>query len=573
MIAGPVAETVDIIGHMVADMGQKRASAQRAYTDAIQSLKDFQPSGLTKMRNWVEPLQIAARDQAYEYVRTEQMYVLLRLTQELLGVVGDRLQLWKSVFDEVFSTLAISDPSRPGDGSGAIGVVGREYLERLEGRLRRLATFRSARISCLPSSETDPDTSMQGFRDVLRDLAVKGDGGTEVGEQRAALAEWQVNVVDGQPRCILRLDGKEFELRDLAGLHRHLFAEFSTQADNRLRDVDIFDFVKYLQSQVVGFQLSDLTNILRQESSVLISAAVEEEAVLVTSRPQSPDAQALSNAIAADLRGTYDRFQTIHEYSDRHSIYLIRLHFQAWDQYYDIQTCKREYERIQGQNLSGNTLEDSSLYRAQVHHVFPHELEAWYIERWFLTQHEGRVELTPRVVRLLEDPAMTQAFIRCLAVGSVVRNENGLWRFRYAPGESELPDAHLTEYRHPETFEDLLRAAEVMCLSQRDCRPNVHLSILRESAVASFEACMHNGASLAEWMVGDKVSTAKVDAYLDEYFAQPTHMDPHHRERYVSERKSLEVLFRFYLHPMTKVGLRHRVELLPLYVPRSDDPS
>ncbi|MBK8540746.1 MAG: hypothetical protein IPL60_12195 [Ardenticatenia bacterium] len=563
MIAGPVTDTIAIIGQMVADVGQNRARAQRAYTDAIQTLKDFRPGGLARMRNWVEPLQIDARDQAYQYARTEQMYVLLQLTQELLGVVKARLQLWGSVFDEVFMTLAIGDPSRPGDGSGAIGVVGREYLERLEGRLRRLATFRSARISCLPFSETDPDTSMQGFRDVLRDLAVKGDGGTEVGEQRAALAEWQVNVVDGQPRCILRLGGAEFGLRDLVGLHRQLFNQFSTHVENKLRSVDIFDFVDYLQARVLGFQLSDLTNILSQESAVLISTAVEEEAVLVYHEPQAESKQAMSNAIAAELRGLYNTMQTISVHTDRHSISLIRLKKPADEQVVDIQTCNADYLGKQGQSLTGAAVQDDLLYRAQVYHMFPHELEAWYIERWHLRHQEGPVTLAPRIVRLLEDPAMTQSLIRCLVTGAVFRNDDGKWLWKNPAPGGRFPEVFLTDHASDD-YEDLLRAANTFCLQREDCRVGVAVAITRERAVESYEIENQRNGQLNEWMAGNDIGVKQVHRFLDEYLPAPVIGDVHVLRRYAAERKGMELLFRFYAHPKTHVGLRHRTELLPI---------
>jgi hypothetical protein len=295
---------------------------------------------------------------------------------------------------------------------------------------------------------------------------------------------------------------------------------------------------------------------------VLLStgATVTDSAMLVYRLPGSSEKDEIAKKVTEALKGTWSDkgFQSVTIHSDKHTLSLIRVRKPSDDSIVDVHECELDYVAMREKQLIGNQEQDDILKRAQVYHILPNELEAWYIERWS-RRKEGAFTLPPRIVRLLEDPAMAQAFFRCLMTGAVYRNEEGQWR--WLSPSSGGKEVWLTEKESQEPHRDLLRAAEIFCLQQQDCREGIAGAITVERAVESFRKADQNNIPLASWRSGQDVLRDKVKGFMDDYFTEPDTENKQAQKEYKDLLHGLGLLFRFYGDARNDVGLRNRVEL------------
>jgi hypothetical protein len=162
----------------------------------------------------------------------------------------------------------------------------------------------------------------------------------------------------------------------------------------------------------------------------------------------------------------------------------------------------------------------------------------------------ARDHLPPRIVRLLEDPAMMQTFVHCVATGAIEQFD-GSWIWHDSANSREV---FLTE-REAEPRADLLRAAVIFVLQQREGRRNGRIPIrLEDARKSAVKAAQDRGLSKDE-AVREFVAQ-KLDDYLRDHF--PVGDDEAAHER---ETRGLRVLFEFYCHPQIQTQLRERLDL------------
>ncbi len=458
MIDGPAATAEATSGKLLLEAGRDIATAQGEHADGLAELKEYRPGKLESLSNWVGPLQDDARDRAFAFVRTRQLHALLTLAKQLLEAVSERLVLWRSELDQIYDHLVEGEPATEHREAimGALDETQLKGIERLQVRLQRLARVRKCPVSAAQTSKMH-DTTMQGYQDVLRKLAVQSDDDrATIGMSTANAARWSASVSpDGRPQFTLGLLGKEHANNDLSRLHTSLYEEFVSRIHHRLTPVDIFDYLAYLKAQKLSDdEFKSVANLFLAggASDVLLNTGAEDtdRAMFVYKLPGSKQKELivdkLTESVGAGRRGgglSADQYS-----SDLHAV-AHQDHQSHRDDFavQDVNRCYPEYAKLRTKAVSGNKGLDDLLRRAQVYHIVPPELEAWYIERfierWQVRDAHGKgISLPPRVVRLLEDPAMIQAFVRCLMTGAVYRTPEELWRwlqpFQWRQGS--LPD-------------------------------------------------------------------------------------------------------------------------------------
>ena len=430
---GPLRRVQETIEQLVSALESEQTERQLRYVSAIRELRDSRKAGVLVFGAWVEQYQQAARDECSEYVGWYQKYELLK-DIKLLVVAAGRLGKWESLLAQLFDALVLREGQDEREAS-AFFIARHLHLKyRLEGRLYRAARDRSALISFGPQ----PDPQMHGYQDELRNRSARG-----LAAGLLSASHWEAGVApDGSPTISLVIDSPDlkeqrFSARDVRALPQELYQLFYRRVDERLSNTDIFDYLVWLRENK-GIEPEEVVRALDAEAAPLINAGgVPETRTLVFREPTGDNKKDLANSIILKFE-TLDGIER--SYSDRNTITLVKLKKPRLDQVADILDCQEDYLTLRSERLNYNEAHDNELYRAQVFHPFRQELEAWYIERYYMKKvNSANVPaLPPRVARLLEDPEMMQLFAHGIATGAVEMIGGKGWLWHGPDGDVEL---------------------------------------------------------------------------------------------------------------------------------------
>jgi hypothetical protein len=549
----------EVVAKFIATLDGEEAERSQQPVDALNQLRQSSTPGLfARFSTWIESYQVSAREDLYGYISWYQKRELLKSMQTLVRNVARRFGEWQAVIDAACDRLVLQPPT------SSLHVVKEQYLRRELGeRLDRLARNRSARISCEEFNPRDPDFTMQGYREELKSCVRVGSGAT-LAEEALQATRWEALVNrEGAPelRLVIGLGiPLSYTVQTLGDLHQNLHDDFRNRMSGHLRDRDIFDYLLYAQRNGRATP-ETVAQILNEAAEVLMNAAGgNEECRLIFRNPQVPEKKNLAVAIKSALSefpglNVKDSQDT---HSDKNSITLLKVKKPNLDQIIDLVKCRGEYLDMQTRDLTGDAAYDYEVYRAQVYHAFRAELEAWFIERRFMKKNGRRsdaYEIPPRIVRLLDEPAMMQAFVWCLATGAVekVRGQGWVWHDTANGRDVTLID----EEENPGA--DLVQAAVVFVLQQREGRKGGMIRVNYEDARQSaIDAAQKQGKTRDE-KLGE--FRQKLDAFLKEHLktdetAQKSEI-MEARER--QEQQGLHMILDFYSAPETRTALQHRM--------------
>jgi hypothetical protein len=549
----------ELIGKFIATLNEESARREQQPVSALNQLNSSSSPGFYALfSTWVESYQISARDECYEYIGWYQKRELLKNMQQLVRGVIQRFEQWQRVFDGILNTLVLDQPE------SALYIVRNEFLNReLNNRLARLGQNRSARISWKPEpfDKTRPDVLMQGYREELKKCVYVSPGVTLADEALNA-TRWEAYVnKDGQPELKLAITNPRntfaYSSRNLANIHRDLRDYFLQQMDGALKEKDIFDYLLYAQRQ--GASPQHIADLLTKASEVLINAKGEEECRLVYKDPIVPEKQNLAAAIKAALAGPFKVNDSETTHSDKNSITLLSVKKPNIDDIEDLRTCRTRYIAMQTEHLKGDKDHDNEVNRSKVYHAFRAELEAWFIERHYCLAKNvssDEYQIPPRIVRLLDDPAMMHVFVQCLATGAIEKSNDG-WLWHDTTSGEDVTLVSMED--HPGA--DLVQAANTFVLLQRDGRKGAKRRITYADArQSSFDMPKRNGKTKDEMLVEfSKGIKTFVAANL-----RAARKDSIRSEVEVSRNKQetlgVEMVLDFYSNPETRTALQYRME-------------
>jgi hypothetical protein len=536
IITGPLQQIDAVIGTFIGTLSEEEARRTQQPVNALKDLRDSRKTGL--FGTWVESYQQTARQELAEYIRWYQKRELLEDMQELVRDVRQRFEWWRRTLGAVFDTLAMHGTE------SALFKIRREKIMALQDRLHRAANNRTSMISL---KESDPE--MDGYVEVLRQQAIRAGADGTLADRLLADSHWEAEAnADGSASLKLVINNfgageGSYLSEEMTNLPQNLHDYFHREIRQRLQATDIFDYLLYLRQR--GSSLDDIANTLHARAEALIRAKPgKEEIRLVYKEPLGANKKDMADLILGKLRdldaGTKDPERT---HSDVSSITLLKVKKPNLEEIDNINDCEAEYKGKLTEDLTREPGQAEALYRAQVYHPFRAELEAWYIERHHWKQ-EGRPanSLMPaRIVRLLENPEMIQAFVQALATGAIEKVKNDwVWHYRER-------DVMLTDFSRDGESADLFAAAVVFALQQREVGRTLTLNAhdARQSI-----------ASMAEQRM------AEVEDLLKD-FEQATFIEQHFANLSNEERNALKTVFAFYCHPSRKTGLQHRMALDP----------
>jgi len=544
-------------------LNQEEGTRSQQVVNAANTLKN---SSAKFFGTWVEELQNTAREECGEYIRWYQNRELLKDMQELVNRVKARFIQWANVFKTVVQDLAVSHADR---GHPAIlESINNDHQIRLNGRLHRLARNPNALISCEPKlADGSYDIEMQGYRDVLRNLAVADGQGKRLSDQILDNAHWEAKVdskTGPQLNLVAKWGNNQEAIQPLPQFYQELYKYFRTVIDAKLSSQDIFDYLLYAQNKDNNLP-QVVTNLLKERSSILLNTpAIQTEKVnWVYQAPQDSNKQNLATTLQAALNGAGNP-ATLH--SDPNALTLMRICLPANDEVTNLTECKNAYMQEQMDDLTREDTHDKALYRAQVYHPFRAELEAWYIERMHYHHQLQEVidtdkQITPRVTRLLEHPEMMQVFVRCIATKAIEKDDDKqIWVFH---NSAMKKDIELTTNANPNA--DVMSAAVTFVLRQQEAKQGGRVQIIlkhaKDSAVNAAQQADKNVNEMVEAFVGKPTepdSSQQLDSFLDENF-DTAGLDYNIAER---EKQNLKIIFQFYGDKKRRTHLGDRM-LLP----------
>jgi hypothetical protein len=334
------------------------------------------------------------------------------------------------------------------------------------------------------------------------------------------------------------LKEKRYSARNIRELPQKLFDVFYARIAERMGNNDIFTYLDWVREHK-GIQPDTIVRLLDASATTLINAGgVPETRTLVYREPTGDKKKDL----AASIILNFGTLEVEHTYSDRNAIALVKIKKPSLDEIVDIQECRTDYFTLRAGRLNNNEAHDKELRRAQVFHPFRQELEAWYIERFYLNRMKLREvsTLPPRVVRLLEDPEMLQIFVRGIATGAVEFVDDGwIW---HGPEKDLVLTNSIDD---PDA--DVVKAGVIFALKQGEGRRDTLIPISREAARNSVNKSAQQKGKAADDMVAAFLKS-KLDKLLDEHAPEPL-------------REPLKMVFTFYCDPKTRTALQHRVNL------------
>jgi hypothetical protein len=548
---GPLARIDEMVSTFIDALDGEEERLQQEAVRAIKDLKEWVSSGL--FGGSVDEPQLAAREASATYVETYRRTRLLRDMQNLVRALKARLQAWTGALKSAFDALVV-------DVTHSGWAESQKQLRRLNARLQRLSQNSTARISCSPDWDpvTNPDLEMMGYREKLRGECVTTEGGGTLASLALSGSSWELEVgADGRPqvRVKISLAGKEVShgTATFGELHGALYDHFRKTIDERASSRDVFDYLRFVGQPPRNVTAEKIAQILNDGAEVLINAEAPETCRLVFKDPADADKRNLTRAILGTVDaslGNIDVSDSPH--SDPHSITLLKIKKPNLEDIHNIVECREDYIRWQQENKGGGEAHDKELTRAQVFHPFRPELEAWFIERRHFDLARKSINdldhIPPRIARLLEDPAMMQAFVHCVATGAVEkRDQSWIW---HRNGE----DVTLTDPEKEPTA-DLVRAAVIFALQQREGRSGGRIRISLDEARQSAVAAAQTKGKTREDAVRDFLAN-ELDGFLEDFCRSNGQAEIYRREV-----AGLRMIFEFYGNKSTRTPLHDRVDL------------
>jgi hypothetical protein len=335
-----------------------------------------------------------------------------------------------------------------------------------------------------------------------------------------------------------QLPQEQYSSREIRALPQALYELFYKPISERLNNTDVFDYLIWLREHK-DIEPEQVIKHLNEETTTLINAGeVPETRTLIYLEPKGGNKKDLADSLALKL-GSPESVET--KYSDRNAIALVKMKKPSLNQIVDIELCRKDYFALRAESTNNNEGHDKQLRRAQVFHPFRQELEAWYIERYYLHKVSSSevTTLPPRITRLLEDPEMMQIFVHGIATGAVESTPQGwVWH-----GPTDLV---LTSTEEDPTA-DVIKAAVTFTLRQGDGRRGGLTPISREDARKSV-----NKSAQAKGKTRDEILVEFVNDELDNFLTENA---PE------SLRTPLKMVFTFYCDPKTRTALQLRVKL------------
>ena len=533
---GPLRKVHALIGQIVAAVSKEQVDRDNRYTRALQELRDSKKSSFLDFGAWVESYQQAARDECSNYLGWYQKHELLKDMQQLVLNVEQRLRDWEHLLSQLFDGIVRRESRNEGEASALFNVNQFQLKGTLYERLYRAAHNRSALISF----GRDPDPQMHGYREELRNRAARGLAAKLLNQ-----SYWEAGrTIEGAPTLALVIalpDSKElrFSARNIRELPEKLFDLFYDDIDEKMRTSDIFDYLLWVREHK-GIQPDTIAKLLDGTATTLVNAGgVPETRTLVFKEPTGDKKKDLMASLILSF-GTLEASE--YNYSDRNALALVKIKKPSLNEIVDIQECRDDYFTLRSGKLNNNEGHDKELRRAQVFHPFRQELEAWYIERSYQnkTNLKEVSTLSPRLVRLLEDPEMLQLFVHGIATGAV-EFVNGGWIWHGPERDLVLT----TKKDDPDA--DVVKAAVIFALKQGEGRRDTRVPISHEDARKSVDNSAQKEGKTADEMVAAFLK-CKLDQFLIEHAPE-------------QQREPLKMVFTFYCDPNTRTALQHRVNL------------
>ena len=444
------------IAQFIETMQKDRGDLEQKPIEALRELSASKKTGFIQFGNWVEPYQKAAREEFFEYIRWYQKYNLLQDMQEIVRSVSDHFSRWRIVLKNMFDEL-----SQNGNSS-ALFRIKLDKIEALNQRIYRASRNPTAKISLQENDET-----MSGYINQLRNSATGASSGETLAEKKLAESVWETGIDSrGNPELRLIVENlnkeqKTYKNDYIKNVVEDLQNHFQEEIRQRLKNTDIFDYLLYLQKSA-GVEGSKIIEKLRGSAESLLTATGTEESRLIYSDPLGVDKTELAAELQKNLKvldsGAKDPERG---HSDSNSITLLKVKKPNLNEIEDIKNCENEYKA----ELSLKPKVPAQVKRiqfAQVYHPFRAELEAWHIERlhWRSEDQSPNTLMPARIVRLLENPEMMQAFVQSIATGAIKKNGYD-WVWEHTEPRK------LTNYDLDGDKADLMSAAITFILRQR----------------------------------------------------------------------------------------------------------
>ena len=565
---GPLDQISTVIANFLEAIDQEEnyAGPQTA-VDAVNTLKQIEPSGFGLFGTWVDEPQQIAREECLSFILWHQKRALLTDMRQLVDEAKNRLQQWSEAFyNHLIGELTISRAER----KSALAIID-ENIERLEGRLWRLARNDSARIDC---TQGGGDDTMHGYRTVLQNFSV-GEGNQRLSSQLLVECKWRLGY-DNQQAPVIELHTPLEKPPRLGNIYQYLHDYFRREIETKLNERDIFDYLLYLRESK-SIEPGKVVSLLNNAAKVLLTTSgTVPDVQWVYKEPNATAKKDFTSTLQTELINASTEVSVKDPqrlYSDLNSLTLMKIAKPSPDDVtslYGAGGCRDDYILDQNDKESGDYNHDQDLYRAQVYHPFRPELEAWFIECDYAARTATLVgiketdipHISPRLTRLMEHPDMLQAFVRCIATGAVEKNDNDIWRF-HSSGKGG--DIDLTTDHEPTA--DVVRAAVIFTLRQLEGRDSGVKRILYKDAMQSAVDMAQkagknaNVDDMVQTFVGKPENKARVelDDFLDsEDFFRTGGLQPRVVEQ---EKKNLKMIFQFYGNRKRRTHIGDRMEL------------
>lgn len=543
---GPFAQIDGIIATFIQTLKGTEESLQQQSSRSQSDLREWKKVGLFG-GSGVDDYQESARADAGKYIQAYQKKRLIQDMQELVRAVRKRFAIWADAIRHYFEALVmdVADSNlRKVD----------DQLKRLNGRLYRLARNKNALFSCDQSDPENPDLTMQGFRDHLKQACSVSDD-TSLAQSVLSASKWVIEQDDQKKpllKLTLELEGatETSTVGKVANLYQLLHDRFRLHIDRSLSDRDIFDYLLFAQQTTAQVQPKQVADLLNQAAQVLINANTPESCLVIYKDPVEQSKRNIADAILKHVDDALNNISVASSpHSDPYSITLMKIKKPNLTDINNVRDCQDDYLALQTDNLNGDEKHDIQVKRSQVFHPFRPELEAWSIEREMIFKKSlSKINHTdlmpPRIVRLLENPAKMQTFVYGIATGAIERIERSwIWHNLVAGKDIMLTDGETD----PDA--DLIRAAVIFVLREQEGKAGGLVRItLKDAKQSAVMAAQNNDGTLEQ-----KV-TQFLEEELDGYLAE--HVKDDHKGHLT---KSLHMIFKFYGEPTTRPQLRHRL--------------
>jgi len=549
---GPLIEIEQSVLELITAAEAAKNQAEGEANGAIAALRVWKQTGHFGLGPSVDSDQKACRDAQGAFVEAVQRLELLRCMQRLIRDVKSQLKGWHEAIERMLSALVL----REKDSAYARA---RQRADELRGRLYRLSQSKAACIHL----QDFPDDSMHGYRARLQGLTTIVEG-KRLFEQPLGGSRWDLSFTDPHPVVKLfvpiqdrngNTKQRDYDRDTVATLYEELRASFQDVIDSRLRETGVFDYIQYLAGLPDPVPVDRVAEALAASSQVLLNAGGNDNPLILLFRAK-PGKEALVDSIQRKLGAVVGREITTNQHSDANSLTFLRIRKPNLADVQNISQCQDDYIKWQiAQVGTGDDAYRKDLGRALVFHPFRTELEAWYIERCHFQRINTRPQpqqlIPPRVVRLLENPAMMQAFVQAIATGAIAR-ENKSWIWRKSPS-ANAPRVVLTDY-DKDGLKDVLRAAVVFVLRQKEGRARGITAITLPEIRQSITAFVTHAGKPKDDMLAEFRNN--LDDFLKEHF--PSHGDD---QTYECEINGLRMIFEYYCDPDVRTDLTHRIDL------------